>query len=335
MLIYYSIFILLFSLSLQANNFCNSYSTCFSCNWQFNCEWSSTECKSLNESKRESSWLSSVNLCSNGSNATNQYTIPFTINYTFPSSDANTTQTTFLKWTINEIDPKRTLKLRLSNSINKHSTDIAIILTLSDGTVLLYRTASYDTFHIIYQDVSSVQLLLLSEDSLYTNNSNANILAQRYNQSLTFEGKYSAVSSKKIFCVIFFISVSVLSLTSLILFIYFKIIRKKKHIYASTDRSECVVLANKKIIESILPKKSYVDEKEEKCTICCDIIKKGNCVSLLKCNHIFHYQCIYHWCLATVDHQTCPNCKKDLLPHNKNEKLDTPITVNVTGQETV
>ena len=115
---------------------------------------------------------------------------------TFPSSDANTTQTTFLKWTINEIDPKRTLKLRLSNSINKHSTDIAIILTLSDGTVLLYRTASYDTFHIIYQDVSSVQLLLLSEDSLYTNNSNANILAQRYNQSLTFEGKYSAVSSK-------------------------------------------------------------------------------------------------------------------------------------------
>ena len=295
MLIYYSIFILLFSLSLQANDFCNSYSTCFSCNWQFNCEWSSTECKSLNESKRESSWLSSVNLCSNGSNATNQYTIPFTINY-FP----------FLR--------------------RKHN---------SDGTVLLYRTASYDTFHIIYQDVSSVQLLLLSEDSLYANNSNANILAQRYNQSLTFEGKYSAVSRKKIFCVIFFISVSVLSLTSLILFIYFKIIRKKKHIYASTDRSECVVLANKKIIESILPKKSYVDEKEEKCTICCDIIKKGNCVSLLKCNHIFHYQCIYHWCLATVDHPTCPNCKKDLLPHNKNEKLDTPITVNVTGQETV
>ena len=92
MLIYYSIFILLFSLSLQASDFCNSYSTCFSFNWQFNCEWSSTECKSLNESKRESSWLSSVNLCSNGSNATNQYTIPFTINYTFLSSDANTTQ---------------------------------------------------------------------------------------------------------------------------------------------------------------------------------------------------------------------------------------------------
>lgn len=338
MLIYYSIFILLLSLSLQSNDFCNSYLTCFSCNWQFNCEWSSNSCRSLNESKRESSWLSSVNSCSNKSNDENiiPYAIPFTINYTFPSSNANITEshTILQKWTINEIDPKRTLKLTLSNNINKHSTDITILITLTDGTVLFYRIASYDTFHIICQDVSSVDLLLLYEDSLYTNNSNANILSHRYNQSLTFEGKYTAMSSKKIFCVIFFISISVLSLTSLILFIYVKIIRKKKQMYVSTDRSECVILANKKILERILSKRIYEEEKEEKCTICCEIIKKGNCVTLLNCNHIFHYQCIYHWAFETINHPTCPNCKKSLLnpTEEKNPKI---ITVNVTSHETV
>ena len=52
------------------------------------------------------------------------------------------------------------------------------------------------------------------------------------------------------------------------------------------------ILANKKNLERILSKRIYEEEKEEKCTICCEIIKKGNCVTLLNCNHIFHYQCI-------------------------------------------
>lgn len=338
MFLFYLLFPYFLSFSLQSDTFCHRYHSCFSCNWQFNCKWSSNECLPLNESKNDTNWLLSIDSCnkSNTNDSITHYKIPFMINFTFPSSKENINETQFYKWNINEIDPNRILKLTLSNNINKYSTDIAIVLTLSDNTIILYRTASYDTFNIIYQEVKSVHLFLLSENSLYTNNSNYNIISHRYNQSLTFEGKYSSISRKKLFGIIFFISVTVLLLTSLLLFIYFKIIKKKKNIFESTERSECAILFNKKILESVLVKKIYEEEKEEKCTVCCELIKKGNCVSVLECKHIFHYQCIYHWGIETIKHPTCPNCKKDIIKSNKSsEKIDKILTINVTNQETV
>ena len=49
--------------------------------------------------------------------------------------------------------------------------------------------------------------------------------------------------------------------------------------------------------------------KYDTCTICLEKFKNNECVAILKCEHIFHDNCIFEWgCYK----QSCPICKKEI-----------------------
>ena len=80
---------------------------------------------------------------------------------------------------------------------------------------------------------------------------------------------------------------------------------------------------NKKALEKILIKTKYIplQNLEEKCTICCEQFIKDCYVVTLKCNHIFHYDCIAHWAMQKLLRPTCPNCNFDLLKAKIDENV--------------
>ncbi len=44
------------------------------------------------------------------------------------------------------------------------------------------------------------------------------------------------------------------------------------------------------------------------CSICLDVIEKENKIYVLKCNHIFHVECLNKW-----NKNTCPYCRSVIL----------------------
>ena len=64
---------------------------------------------------------------------------------------------------------------------------------------------------------------------------------------------------------------------------------------------------NKKIEK--IPQIYYKDNKYEnpECTICFDIFKENELLKQLKCNHIFHKECLSQWLL---NNSKCPICNK-------------------------
>ena len=62
---------------------------------------------------------------------------------------------------------------------------------------------------------------------------------------------------------------------------------------------------NKKLIEY----KNNINEKT--CTICIEEFLENEQIYLLKCNHIYHINCIDEWILKTGESKVkCPNCNK-------------------------
>ena len=60
------------------------------------------------------------------------------------------------------------------------------------------------------------------------------------------------------------------------------------------------------VIEYIVDKKIIHHE----CLICLDEFNEGETVSLIKCGHMYHTQCVYSW---FVNSKTCPLCDKELI----------------------
>ena len=65
------------------------------------------------------------------------------------------------------------------------------------------------------------------------------------------------------------------------------------------------------VVKSICKKEVYKTislSSEEECSICYEEIVKNSVI--LKCNHLYHKECIDKWLL---EHTTCPQCRYDLL----------------------
>ena len=54
---------------------------------------------------------------------------------------------------------------------------------------------------------------------------------------------------------------------------------------------------------------SVINELEDKCTICMDVFKHGECLLLSKCKHLFHKSCIMEM-LEKTDTDEFLNCAK-------------------------
>ena len=60
------------------------------------------------------------------------------------------------------------------------------------------------------------------------------------------------------------------------------------------------------VIEYIVDKKIIHHE----CLICLEEFNEGETVSLIKCGHMYHTQCVYSW---FVNSKTCPLCDQELI----------------------
>ena len=81
------------------------------------------------------------------------------------------------------------------------------------------------------------------------------------------------------------------------------------------ERAECSKI-NKERYEDLPETKAtqkQIDEKEE-CSICCEVFQLEESVTQLKCEHIFHKNCIIQW-LELSD--TCPVCRKSQIEDSK------------------
>ena len=49
--------------------------------------------------------------------------------------------------------------------------------------------------------------------------------------------------------------------------------------------------------------------KQKLCTICCDNFVLDDIISILKCRHVYHHNCIQEWCHYKTE---CPVCKRTI-----------------------
>ena len=76
-----------------------------------------------------------------------------------------------------------------------------------------------------------------------------------------------------------------------------------------------------------LPKKQLEksmagDDGKAECSICMDNVELDTEVTILPCNHWFHFECIESW---LKEHDTCPHCRKPITPPNqRNQQQNRP-----------
>jgi len=59
---------------------------------------------------------------------------------------------------------------------------------------------------------------------------------------------------------------------------------------------------------NFIPKSKYDKDVIEICTICLEIVEKGDTIRTVKCNHIFHDNCLDRWIYDERGDLKCPNC---------------------------
>jgi hypothetical protein len=64
-------------------------------------------------------------------------------------------------------------------------------------------------------------------------------------------------------------------------------------------------LCNRNNIPKDLVDYRIVTSLEDECIICLQDFKQNDCVTLVKCGHIYHTECLYIWFLKK---RTCPIC---------------------------
>lgn len=74
-----------------------------------------------------------------------------------------------------------------------------------------------------------------------------------------------------------------------------------------------------------LPKKSLDksmagDDGKAECSICMDNVDLGTEVTVLPCNHWFHFECIESW---LKEHDTCPHCRKPITPEDQRQRTQS------------
>lgn len=75
------------------------------------------------------------------------------------------------------------------------------------------------------------------------------------------------------------------------------------------------MLKKKDIVLNIKSAKYNENKDNEECTICKEEFKKEEYVSILKCSHIFHEECIREWGKMKPE---CAICR-DIIEHSENK----------------
>ena len=62
------------------------------------------------------------------------------------------------------------------------------------------------------------------------------------------------------------------------------------------------------------------DDQRAECSICMDNVEIGTEVTVLPCQHWFHFECIESW---LKEHDTCPHCRKPITPEDQRNQRPT------------
>jgi len=63
------------------------------------------------------------------------------------------------------------------------------------------------------------------------------------------------------------------------------------------------------------------DDGHAECSICMDRVELGTEVTVLPCNHWFHFECIESW---LKEHDTCPHCRNPITPPDQRNQPQSP-----------
>lgn len=352
----------------SADSRCTQHLSCVSCNWNKNCIWVKDHCDYIEEEKADSIWLDNLNQCTNSDIVVKQDSkycgkieqniFPFKVIYmnNFRTKKKDLLQdeviykTLFCEWRWSNLKANRFITLNINNGVNKTTSHLALALNFTSGLTKVFDLDSYFQVSFKYKDIQSITLFFLSYNSLISSYNDNKTYYNRYNESFSLEGKYSSKSMKTAFYCIFIAAPCFLILAVfLIVCFYIRKMKNTKKINTInsnrdnnnvislryTDNNESVRLAeNKKKIEEILIIAHYQNDKNgiiDKCSVCYEIILKGNEIVVLPCNHIFHYKCIYKWAMQKIMQPTCPNCnyllieEKNEINNNKKKSLELEI----------
>ena len=70
------------------------------------------------------------------------------------------------------------------------------------------------------------------------------------------------------------------------------------------------------------------DKLDNNCTICLNEFVKGDLISITKCNHVFHHNCIKKWLTKNIVEPKCPNCNAHIIDQNNQDQ-------NIKNQEEI
>lgn len=367
-----SSFFLLIDRIYSNDSRCIQHISCVSCNWDKNCNWVKDQCNYIEEEKADSIWLDELNQCTDsdmvvkqdskycGEIKHNQFPVKIRYMNNIKSNrkelhnDETIYKTLFCQWSWTNLKSDRLIHLNINNDVNKTNSHLSLALTFTSGLKRVFNLDSYFQVSFKYKDIKSISLLFLSYNSLISSHNNKTYY-NRYNESFSLEGKYSPKSMKNVFYSIFFAATCFLLIAVFFIVCFYvrKIKNKKKENTINsnrdnnniislryTDNNEAIKLGeNRKKMEELLVIAHYKNESNgtiDKCSVCCEIIIKGNEIVVLPCKHIFHYKCIYKWVMQKIAQPTCPNCNYLLINEkneiNNNKKKNLELEVINTSQ---
>jgi hypothetical protein len=67
------------------------------------------------------------------------------------------------------------------------------------------------------------------------------------------------------------------------------------------------------------------DHTDDPCSICIDVMRSGQSLCELSCNHLFHHACVVQW---LEKNNTCPKCRDVALPLREEPRDDSPVEVS-------
>ena len=80
-----------------------------------------------------------------------------------------------------------------------------------------------------------------------------------------------------------------------------------------TETEFNLIVNNEKMSNKLLENLNSTDNM---CSICLDTIDYNQKTTVLKCKHIFHYDCAKTWFTSKCHQVTCPYCRSDIRKNN-------------------